>query len=82
MKAHSPFLFVSLLQPYVAILWACQEATFPMRTSQLRVSGQNPQLPNTGGEDSYIDKSLNDGADGHSALTQDAGGREGAGESS
>lgn len=39
-----------MFQPYVAILWACQEATFQMRTSQLQVSGQNPQLPNMGGE--------------------------------
>lgn len=49
-------LYFLLVQPYAAILWACQEATFPMRTSQPPVSGQNLLLPNMEGEDGYLKK--------------------------
>lgn len=47
-----------------------------MRTSQLQVSGQNPQLPNMGGEIALSRRPElpRVGGTGHTARTQDAGG--------
>ena len=46
-------LWFLLVQLYAATLWACQEATFPTRTSQPLVSGQSPPLPDMEGENGH-----------------------------
>lgn len=44
-----------------------------MRISLLQVSGQNPQLPNMGGEIALSRRPECQGQYGHTAMTQDAG---------
>ena len=67
-------LWCLLVQLYAATLWACQEATFPTRTSQPPVSGQSPPLPDMEGENGHLKKTWvlgwTDGSLGASQVAQ------------